>query len=138
MKSVSVSLKLSLLVSIAAITSVTLVATFATLSSRSAFLASANKQMVAAQESLSRQLVAQMSSYSDEIGFFAETASVKDALVEFTQSYADLDAQTGNARATLQRLYASGSQYPLGERQFLFNANDGSAYSETHEAWHVN
>ncbi len=136
MKTVSVSLKLSLLVSIAAITSVTLVATFATLSSRSAFLASANKQMVAAQESLSRQLVAQMSSYSDEISFFAETASVKDALVQFTQNYADLDAQTGDARATLQRLYASGSQYPLGERQFLFNANDGSAYSATHEAWH--
>ena len=136
MKNWSVSLKLSLLVSIAAITSVTLVATFATLSSRSAFLASANKQMVAAQESLSRQLVAQMSSYSDEISFFAETASVKDALVQFTQSYAELDAQTGNSQSTLQRLYASGSQYPLGERQFLFNANDGSTYSETHQEWH--
>ena len=55
------------------------------------------------------------------------------ALDDFTRGWGDLE---GNRTETLQRLYIDDNPHPIGEKQRLDAAPDGSVYSEAHARYH--
>ncbi|ADM09831.1 methyl-accepting chemotaxis protein McpD [Parvularcula bermudensis HTCC2503] len=58
---------------------------------------------------------------------------VKQAIVDFTAAY---DALGPGAQSYLQSAYIHDNPFPLGEKDSLMAADDGSRYSDLHEAYH--
>ncbi|MEM7727797.1 MAG: methyl-accepting chemotaxis protein [Pseudomonadota bacterium] len=63
----------------------------------------------------------------------ATNPAVQDAVQAFSQSWAALD---GNPKDALQSAYIKNNPHPVGSKENLNKAPDGSAYSDVHAAYH--
>ena len=73
-----------------------------------------------------------LDSLREEIRFWARNRIMREALVAFSRAWEELP----EPEATLQRLYIHESPYPVGERDNLEFAADGSLYGEVHRRYH--
>ena len=135
-RQMSLSIKLSILFTLVSILSVALVGISLTLGTKSILENGALEKLRAGQDSLTFQVEAQIDTYVDQLIILSTNASVKESLLEFSKDFEALNSNGQSAMNILDRLYASGNSYPLGERQNLIQATDGSAYSDTHAKWH--
>lgn len=63
----------------------------------------------------------------------AKNPAIQDALVEFKAAW---DILESDQTTTLKNLYISQNPFPVGSKEKLDNAKDGSAYSDVHEHYH--
>ena len=69
----------------------------------------------------------------EETRFWNKNRVMRQALVEFSFAFDELGPDAG---ATLQRLYIDENPFPLGQKDNLERALDGSLYSEVHARYH--
>ncbi len=96
-------------------------------------LVAAEREKLAALLEVRRVAVEQlMDSLRKEIRFWARNRIMREALVAFSGAWQELP----DPEATLQRLYITENPYPVGEKDNLELADDGSRYSEVHGRYH--
>lgn len=69
-----------------------------------------------------------------DIEVLANGKDTHEAIVQFRSGWAALE---NDPQQTLQRLYIDENPYPTGEKDKLDTANDGSAWSDAHAAFHT-
>lgn len=123
------------LVLMVVLTSVSSLATGAVLYARATehIVAAEQDKLSALMEVRRSELAQYLGSIREEIRFWAKNRIMRSALVEFSAAWEKLG---GNPEATLQKLYIADNPHPLGERDNLEFARDGSEYSEVHERYH--
>lgn len=72
-------------------------------------------------------------SIEDDLTLFATSPSTRTALSDFDRAW---ELGLGNATKTLQALYISDNPNPIGRKDELIDAGDGSLYSNTHAVYH--
>lgn len=70
---------------------------------------------------------------AESLRLLASTQTVLRYLIDLTQAFSELGPE---ARAHLQRFYVAENPYPLGRKQTLLAASDGSSYSRLHAEVH--
>lgn len=70
---------------------------------------------------------------AEDVSLLADGYSIKDVLEEFDRAYGSLGA---SASATLQDAYIHANPNPVGKKQMLDAARDGSDYSAVHAKYH--
>lgn len=94
-----------------------------------------NDRVLALAASRAQALDFVMQSISEDLSITATSGYVKDALKEFQASWKSLLIQ-GAPEQILQDLYINENPNPLGKKDELADAGDGSFYSETHAKYH--
>jgi len=74
-----------------------------------------------------------LGSIEQDLWFVATNPTTKNALVDFRDSWHDLG---GQQEQTLQKLYIDDNPHPLGAKDNLDAASDGSSYSDVHRTYH--
>lgn len=74
-----------------------------------------------------------LASVKTDATVLAAGLSVQRATVAFTDGWAGID---GQAKDVLQRLYISDNPHPTGEKDKLYQATDGSDWSNAHAEFH--
>ena len=74
-----------------------------------------------------------LGSIEQDIRYTATNPAVLNALEAFGSAWQELGS---NQTETLQRLYITDNKHDLGEKHLLDAADDGSAYSRVHAAYH--
>ena len=74
-----------------------------------------------------------LASIEEDLRVNAVSPMVRDALIAFEAGWQDLGADPG---AKLQQLYIEDNPHPIGAKDELDAAADGSAYSQTHGRYH--
>ena len=95
--------------------------------------ASVRERFAALRDVRGAALIEYLESVREETRFWNKNRVLRAALREFTAAYAALGP---NAERELQRLYIHENPYPLGAKDNLEAADDGSAYSEAHARYH--
>ncbi|UTW57088.1 methyl-accepting chemotaxis protein [Kordiimonas sp. SCSIO 12603] len=133
LKQLNISVRLPLVISIIVIITSGVV-------SFSAFLSAGNEVEAQVQDRLEAVLVSRKSelgtylaSIQEDLKLVAENSNTLNALKAFSDGWAQLD---GAAEEELQRLYIQDNKHPTGEKDKLYDALDGSAYSEAHAKHH--
>ncbi len=95
--------------------------------------AAAWERLAALREVRSGALVEYLESVREETRFWNKNRVMRSALREFSAAYAALGP---NAGRELQRLYIHENPYPVGQKDNLETAGDGSQYAEVHARYH--
>lgn len=96
-------------------------------------LRAASDERLAALAAVRRDaLAAYLSSVLEETRFWNKNRVMRGALLEFRAAWQELAAP----ETTLQRLYIDENPYPVGAKDNLEAADDGSAYSLVHARYH--
>ena len=120
---------------IVVLTILSALATGAVLYSRAAerIVAAERDKLSALMEVRRSELEEYLDSIREEIRFWAKNRIMRAAVVEFSAAWVKLG---GNQEATLQRLYIEDNLHPVGEKDNLEFARDGSDYSDVHARYH--
>ncbi|WP_306017043.1 methyl-accepting chemotaxis protein [Oceanicaulis sp. MMSF_3324] len=73
-----------------------------------------------------------LASIRDDLTLVADNPNTVQALTDFDAAWSQLDAP----QSRLQNLYVTSNAYETGEKDRLYNAGDGSSYSQTHAQFH--
>ncbi len=92
----------------------------------------AENTLRASVEARKSALEGYLKSISEDLTIMSENETISVALAAFRKGYAEIQ----NPEATLQRLYIQDNPHPTGKKEELDAAQDGSAYSRTHAAYH--
>ena len=73
-----------------------------------------------------------------DVEALAQNVAIREAIVEFDTAWDTLAGQPGvNVGETLRSLYISDNPHPIGAKDELVDAGDGSAWSAAHDHHHV-
>lgn len=72
-----------------------------------------------------------------DLGILSSNQMVKDALVEFSVDFDDINTDHSGATAFLQQQYIKGNQHNEEERHKLSRGTTEDAYHDTHERYHA-
>jgi PAS domain S-box-containing protein len=97
-------------------------------------LQTAKNQFQSLAESRQDALVKHLDRISQEHRLLSLSIVTRNALQEFTQAWRTLES---GATETLQHLYIHDNPYPVGEKEKLNSATDGSVYSAVHGRYHT-
>jgi methyl-accepting chemotaxis protein len=95
--------------------------------------AAAWQRLTALRDVRSAALVEYLESVREETRFWNKNRVMRSALREFSAAYAALGP---NAGRELQRLYVHENPYPVGQKDNLETASDGSQYTDVHARYH--
>ena len=127
------SAKLPVLILILALGASAVIGIIAYTKSASELQVSADRKLKALQNARQEYLASYLESISQDLRIFSTSAIVKQALRDFTEAYAGFG---GQAETELQRLYISDNPHPVGQKEELDAASDGSNYSQHHARYH--
>lgn len=91
------------------------------------------EKLLAVLETRRVGLTTYLDSIEEDLNTLARSPMTKAALQAFTDGWNELP---GDKTKTLQDLYIANNPNPTGEKEKLDFADDGSAYSKTHEKYH--
>ncbi|WP_419903137.1 methyl-accepting chemotaxis protein [Kiloniella sp.] len=91
------------------------------------------KELGATLESRSATLKSYLSSIEQDLKTVATNPNTLTALRSYEKGWAELG---GNQLSTLHQLYITDNPNPLGEKEKLDAASDGSTYSQAHATYH--
>lgn len=103
------------------------------LSAQSAVQEQVESKLSALLQSRQAQMTDWLQTISGDLEVQSANPMVRQALSGFIEGW---DALEGNQTTTLQRLYIQDNPNPTGEKENLDAADDGSAYSQAHAAYH--
>ncbi len=101
-----------------------------------ALLNSEKAKLTAVCAARTNQLNDYLGSIEDDLITTAASEQTLDALYDYSDAYASLQASTGDAMGYLQHQYIDANPHPLGEKHQLMFAPDSSAYSQFHKRFH--
>jgi methyl-accepting chemotaxis protein len=96
----------------------------------------AEEKLVAVATARQDTLDQYLRAIAEDVTILAATPATAAALGEFRTGFANLGIGGQDAGSTLQRLYIDQNPHPIGSRQSLDQATDGSAYSASHARLH--
>ncbi|GIK99221.1 MAG: hypothetical protein BroJett029_34300 [Alphaproteobacteria bacterium] len=131
----SLSRKIPGLVAAAALISVIAVGLTSYFQAASSLRQGAEEKFIALNEARYDALASYLGAIEEDLTVVAASGIAADALAAYTQGFGEL-RRSGDAEATLQKLYIEANPNPAGERQKLDAAADGSAYSASHARFH--
>ncbi|WP_203295042.1 methyl-accepting chemotaxis protein [Maricaulis parjimensis] len=133
MRHLSLTWKFGLIVVAGCVALGAVLGTAATLESRSASRAAAELRLSALASERRGMLADYLESIEADLTLTASNPNTHAALSAFTAGW---DAMGSNAQTRLQDLYITQNPFPLGEKENLDAASDGSAYSQAHARYH--
>lgn len=92
-------------------------------------------KLVALQASRSAALENYLNAIREDLSSMAQSEYVRQALSDFTNSWNELGF-SGNQTELLHKLYINDNPHPLGQKDTLDFASDGSTYSQMHAKYH--
>jgi len=101
--------------------------------SRSAMLEEAGQRLTAVIENKANTMGLYLTSIENDLMAVAESQMTLRAVNQFDAAW---DALGGNQTEALQNLYINDNRFPTGEKDKLYDAGDGSAYSSFHAQYH--
>ncbi|MBU0798955.1 MAG: methyl-accepting chemotaxis protein, partial [Alphaproteobacteria bacterium] len=90
------------------------------------------EKLVAVRAAQSRAIVSYLSSIREELVIVAGNPATAEALEDIQAGFEELPQPTDY----LQKLYITENPHPIGEKDKLGVASDGSNYSAAHQRWH--
>ncbi len=97
--------------------------------------AAAETKLAALASARKGALANYLDSIRQDLVVIAASKGVRDAFAAFDGAFETLDAQ-GDAERALKDLYIANNSHPVGEKQKLDDAGDGSEYSAAHAQFH--
>jgi methyl-accepting chemotaxis protein len=131
----SLAFKIPALVAAAALLSVVSVGLMNYFKTANALHTEAEIRYEAMVEARAEALYAYLSSIREDLKVTASNGTVVEALAAFERGFAEFNRE-GRGGQVLQDLYVRSNPNPAGEKHKLDQANDGSAYSDAHRAYH--
>ncbi len=90
-------------------------------------------RLAAVLASRKAELAAYLTSIREDLDLAAENPNTHDALHAFSNAWGEIE---GDPKAVLHKLYIDENPHPTGEKDKLYDAGDGSSYSEVHNEFH--
>ena len=100
---------------------------------KNSLLEETESKLKALAEARSNALSDYLSMIENDLIIQAQNPALPGILAGYTEGW---NALAGDQTAKLQSLYIGKNSYPLGEKDKLFDAKDGSAYSAHHNRFH--
>ncbi|MFN3826115.1 MAG: methyl-accepting chemotaxis protein [Micavibrio sp.] len=130
-----ISRKLPVLIVALALFSAVLAGTITITQSQKALHHAIEEEMKALRSARAETLREYMNSISEDLSIMATSPYVRQALKDYGAGWDEL-AATGHQTDILHKLYIEENPNPLGQKEKLDAANDGSLYSQTHASYH--
>lgn len=128
-----ISVKIPAMIISVGILSVSAIGFFAEAESKQAIENEVRAKLTAVMEDREAALSQWLSSIEGDLSVQVQNPSVKQALAAFISGWRSLE---DNQKEKLQRLYIKDNPNPIGEKEKLDAASDGSAYSIAHNKFH--
>jgi methyl-accepting chemotaxis protein len=93
----------------------------------------ANKRLVILQQSRQVAIESYLNGTQEDLAALATNQSVVESLLKFSEGFEELGEKAGLA---LSDLYIKNNPHPVGQKDKLTGATDGSPYSTAHHAYH--
>lgn len=132
-KNMKISKKLPLLIVLTAIVSCLVIGSMAIMSSRGALIAASENTLQSLLAAKKNAIGDYLKTIQEDLKVVASNQQTLNALSEFKSGWNNLEY---GQRSTLQRLYIKENPNPLGEKEKLDYAPDGSLYSSIHAKHH--
>ncbi len=132
---IKISRKLPVIIVLCALVASAIIVTQSYIEARHAVLEGQQEKLMALKETRKSQLSDYLGSIEEDLVSVARNPFTLDALHAFEDGWHDLGSK-GNQTEILQRLYISDNPNPLGEKEKLDYASDGSIYSQAHAEYH--
>lgn len=129
----SLKLKTTLLVATIAILAILSVSLHNIPASQQTMEQAAKSQLAQITSARSEHLAAYFTAIKEDLQLVATSPATRDALARFSTEWYAIE---GNKENTLKDLYIEQNPYPLGEKDKLYDAEDGSGYSAAHAEHH--
>jgi methyl-accepting chemotaxis protein len=132
MNSISIRLKLPLIMAVLTVLAIAIMGITSFISARDSQKADGSARLAAIAEMKAENIAAFFDRIDRELGLIAAHPSTRNALVEFTAAFKNTD----NAEAELQRVYITENPHPLGQKDKLIQAGTGTVYDAIHGRHH--
>lgn len=129
----SISRKIPLAITVVGIVAASMMALLGIQSGREALTVQAHSNLQALVASRETALDNYLSSIRSDLDIQASNQTVVSAIESFNQAW---HAVEGDKTEVLQNLYIGENPYPVGEKEKLDYAEDGSLYSDVHKNYH--
>lgn len=93
----------------------------------------ASQKLTIIRSSRAEKLTNYLDSIDEDLKLVAENPFTAKALASFTTAWNALD---GDPKSFLQSAYITNNKYPIGEKDKLYNTNDGTDYAAYHAEYH--
>ena len=133
LKKLKISHKIPLMVAVAAILTGAIVGTITYIRSEQTVLTGVENKMTALLKARENALKAYLSSLLEDQHLFGTNPYTAQAIKEFTAAWNEIPE---NHTKTLHKLYIDENPHPIGQKDKLEDANDGSSYSKVHAKYH--
>ncbi len=130
-----ISQKLPLLITCLAVLSAVITGLITVTKASNDGLYAAEEKLVALQASRVSALSNYLGSIEQDLSSLSRNEYVRGALLDFTQAWNEMSF-SGNQTKELQKLYIDDNPNPIGQKEELDYAKDGSRYSELHKRYH--
>ncbi len=131
------SQKLPVVIAGLAVIAAAVTGTFTYFSASESMMRAAEEKLSALGEARKRALANYMDAIRQDLRFQASNPQIRQALESFTWAWQEMGAETaGKPGARLRKLYIDDNPNPVGEKENLDDAGDGSAYSDVHALYH--
>jgi len=133
LKKLKISTKLPLVVVLIAAISASVVSIAAFIQAGAEVETQVKDRLVAVLSSRKSELGSYLTSIQEDLKLVATNQNTRDALTAFSEGWNEFGS---NATVSLQQLYISDNRFPTGEKDKLYDADDGSRYSIAHAEFH--
>ncbi|MEP4194547.1 MAG: methyl-accepting chemotaxis protein [Aliishimia sp.] len=130
--SVSLVVKLPLMMVCLTCTSVIAMGVVSFLSSQGTLLEEADARLTTIADIKVNSVVSFFDEIDHELHLRSDEATTREALIAFTDAFNEIE----DPLKELQRLYITDNPHPLGEKDALMTANSGSSYDKVHDLYH--
>ena len=96
-------------------------------------VSAAKSKLTAVKAAKKHALLSYLQMIEQDLDAVATNDYTKEAILDFNQAWNEMG---GNQMKRLQDLYINNNPHPLGEKNALDFAKDGSSYSSTHAKYH--
>ncbi len=132
MKSIRIALKLPVFIAAVALIAVLVTTLVAYNESADQLVAAQTDKLTALRDTRADAIQDYLAAIREDLVLVATHPATEQAIEEFQTGY---DGMVQPA-VDLQKAYITDNPNPAGQKDALMAANDGSAYSDTHRAWH--
>lgn len=135
LNNIKITQKLPVIIVLCAIISTTVIGTLSYMEAKKAVINSAKEKLIALKETRKEQLGSYLGSIEEDLATVASNPYTLEALNAFEAGWNELGFR-GEQTEILQKLYIEENPHPVGEKENLDYARDGSLYSDAHAKYH--
>lgn len=131
-KSLPIAVKLPVMILVLILVSNMINAWLSFIEARKALIESQNNKLIALNASRESALTDYLRAIEVDLKISAQADAIQLLMAEYTKGFRDIAATGVNPTEYLQKLYITDNQNPVGQKDNLETANDGSYWSKIH------